>query len=260
MTFMARSNRAIIFISQNMRKILIFQFRKKQNTLAEEASFFYRAFKDHSVSPIFRNAFLDDIDWSGSSLLEDIDGVILGGSGEFDFDGGRAMDDESRLGSYAIAANMVPFIKRLEEKEIPTLAICFGHQIIAHTKGVLVSNDALQAKVGTHQICLTAEGKTDPLFANVPDCFFVQYGHKDSLSALPQGAIVLATGAQCRYSALRFGKCRYSVQFHPELTADDVLLKFQSHPDYLPFNTRPDQLVQESPFGSKVIENYISLL
>lgn len=242
-----------------MKKLLIIQFRTNTKTLAEEQTAFMKVLNTSTVTVSFKNAFLDNLDWNfPEEILEDACGVILGGSGEFDFDGGRELFDEKKTASHALVISMQPFLKYLEICDFPTLAICFGHQIIAQSLGVQVVNDKSQAKVGSHTVSLTGVAQSDTLFKGLPNTFIAQYGHKDSLSVLPTGATLLAQGEQCKYSAIRFGRKRYSVQFHPELDARDVQQKFLSHPDYLPEGMTPEELIQESPYATQLLRNFIN--
>ncbi len=244
-----------------MQKILLIQFRTNANTLKDEERSFIKVLVSAGVELTTKNAFLDNLDWNDPvSIIEDFKAVILGGSGEFDFDGGRVEGDEKRLMSRKVTEDMSPFLKFLEENDFPTMAVCFGHQIIGKSYGVPVLNNKTQAKVGSHKIFLTEEAKIDPVFKDLPDSFIVQYGHKDSLCTIPPSAILLAKGEQCLYSALRYGNNRYSVQFHPELDANDVLNKFRSHPDYLPPDTDPEKIIMESPHATKILVNFVTNL
>lgn len=68
-----------------------------------------------TVTVSFKNAFLDNLDWNlPEEILEDACGVILGGSGEFDFDGGRELFDEKKTASHALVISMQPFLSILE--------------------------------------------------------------------------------------------------------------------------------------------------
>ncbi len=242
-----------------MKKILILQFRVREKTFIEERVAFMKVLSKLPVQVVFKNAFLDGLDWSKPvDILEGSQAVILGGSGEYDFDGGRRHDDEVRKASDDLVESMSPFLTYIEDHDFPTLAICFGHQILAKSCGVSVINDKAQSKVGSHSVSLINEAKNDPLFDKIPSNFIAQYGHKDSLSALPPGGTLLAQGEQCFYSAIRFGKNRYSLQFHPELDASDVLQKFISHPDYLPPGLSPQELVRESPHSTQILINFVN--
>lgn len=242
-----------------MKKIVILQFRTNTKTISEEQVSFLTKLSKSNVEIVFKNAFQDDLNWNNpEELLCGACGIILGGSGEFDFDGGRDSQDVKKIASHSLVQSIMPFLKHLERTNFPTLAICFGHQIIARSLGVHIINDKEQTKVGSHQVSLTNEGRADELCIGLPNTFVAQYGHKDSLSSIPSGAVLLAKGDRCLYSAIRFGKNRYGVQFHPELNADEVRQKFLSHPDYLPEGLDPEDLIQESPHATTLLTNFIN--
>lgn len=246
-------------ILEKMKKIIVIQFRTSEKTLLEEEEAFRGKLNHIEVELIFKNAFLDELAWEKpETILEDAHAVVLGGSGDFDFDGGRDENDEKLKMSHALVQKMSPFLEYLEANDFPTLAVCFGHQIFGKFAGVAIVNDKAQAKVGSHKVSLTEEGKKDDLFKDLPTEFVAQYGHKDSLSMLPKNAILLANGDQCLHSALRFGRRRYSVQFHPELDIKDVLQKFASHPDYLPNGLTPEKLILESPYATQILINFVN--
>ncbi|MDQ5955492.1 MAG: hypothetical protein QG621_495 [Patescibacteria group bacterium] len=190
-------------------------------------------------------------------MLEGVDGVILGGSGEFDFDGGRTNDDPARTTSQEILARVKPLVLYMIERDFPLLGICYGHQIVGEVLGVRVVHDEVQKKIGSYPVTLTDAGKQDSLFHDTPETFIGQYGHKDSLSALPAGAVVLASSAVCKTSALRFGTHAYTTQFHPELTPEDVMRKLQNSPGYLPEGVEVDSIIKPSSDSSELIPRFI---
>jgi GMP synthase-like glutamine amidotransferase len=241
-----------------MKKILILQFRKNPENVKSEQGVYERAFQSLPVSLVFKNVFYDVLAWeSPVSICEGADAVILGGSGDLFFDGGLNATHEAVTCSCDFAHLHKPLFAYIQERNIPLLGICFGHQLIAHMHGVRVRNDQKQAKVGSHEVVLTEEGRNDPLFEGVPSQFTAQYGHKDSLSVLPERAVLLACGEQCAYSALRLGTHCYSLQFHPELIADDMRKRYADNPSYLPPGSNVSTAIRESPHASKILHNFV---
>lgn len=241
-----------------MKKILILQFRKISSSIESEIGVYTRAFRALPVSLEFKNIFNDPIDWENpESICKDADAVMLGGSGDLFFDGGLEQSDEAVLKSCELAQCHAPLLSYLAEHHIPTLGICFGHQILAYARGVQVLNDREQAKVGSHEVVLTEEGRNDPLFQGMQPQFTVQYGHQDSLSTLPEGAVLLAYGEQCQYSALRHGLNRYSVQFHPELTEEDMRMRCIANPDYLPQGSSVETAIRDSHHSEQIFHNFV---
>ena len=241
-------------------RILLIQSRRRPEMLASEQGEYERAAEGTGTVFSFVSSLDLSLPWATPArLLKDMDALIIGGSGEFDFDGGRESGDEARVTSRTILERLRPLIAYVTEHDTPTLGVCYGHQIIAEAHGVSVIHDRVQNKVGTAPVRLTKAGKNDPLFVGLPDTFLTQYGHKDSLSALPAGATLLAEGDRCRFSALRYRTRLYTVQFHPELTASDVVHKLANSPGYLPDGVEPSSIVHESSDASTIIPRFVRL-
>lgn len=244
-----------------MKKILVIQSRSRPEMVESEQGEYTRALEGTGYYPVFKNALDTSVRWNEPiSVLEESAGVIFGGSGEYDFDGGRDASDPARMTSQTILTRMEPVLEYLFENVIPTLGICYGHQIIGEWKGGSVANDHGQKKTGTHPVSLTEEGKEDLLFSGMPATFLAQYGHKDSLTSLPQGATLIASGSQCAFSGLRYAPGIYTFQFHPELTANDVARKLEHSPGYLPEGVELTDIIRESPESSTLIPRFVALL
>ncbi|MGH2506301.1 MAG: type 1 glutamine amidotransferase [Ktedonobacteraceae bacterium] len=227
--------------------------------IATEQGEYIRATGD-TAKLIFTSSMDDSVDWNRPDvLLAGVSGVILGGSSEFDLH--NEEEPEMRMvPARAILARTQPFIRFLLEDDFPTLGICFGHQLIGETFGGQVASDNEQSKVGSFEISLTEEGERDALFSTLSHTFMGQYGHHNSLSILPQNAVVLATGERCKFSALRYGNRIYTTQFHPELTAQDVYWKLEHSPGYLPEGDSLGEIIQPSPEASTLIPKWSELV
>lgn len=238
-------------------KILIIQSRFRAEMIDAEQSEYRRAIGDRAEI-----SFISTLDaalaWQEpETLLAGFDAVIIGGSGEYDLHGGRDGADPARLTAHEILKRVSHLIDHVIEHQIPILGICFGHQLIADTRAGAVTHDHVQKKVGSFAVQLTDEGKKDELFSALPESFVAQYGHKDSVTALPAGATLLASSPQCFFSALRYGPKAYTVQFHPELTAKDVYWKLEHSPGYLPEGVDINSVVKDSPDASRIIPLFI---
>lgn len=166
----------------------------------------------------FISAVDEKLSWTTpEELLQGYDGVFFGGSYDFDFHGGRHESDPARIMSMIILGRSRNVVQYATDANLPILGVCFGHQIIAEMHGGMVSNDREQSKMGSYEVSLTEEGKRDPLFGDLPETFYAQYAHKDSVTNLPEGATLLASSPVCKFAALRYGENIYTMQFHPEV-------------------------------------------
>ena len=98
-------------------------------------------------------------------------------------------------------------------------------------------------EVGAFQLALSADGRADELFGCLPGTFMAQLGHKDRAERLPRGVLNLAASARAPYQALRIpGKPIWATQFHPELTVEDNLLRFERYRTVYAGLYAPDEL------------------
>ncbi len=184
--------------------------------------------------------------------IHEYDAVILGGSGEFCITQPTAFQgavDEIR-----------PFLDEVLRYDHPFLGMCLGHQVLAWHLGARVLADPNQSQVGSFTVTVTEDGRQDPLFADMPERFTAQHGHKDSVDELPAGARHLTQGERNRVSGYRIGERVYGLQFHPELTLDDLMTRLELYPEYLKGRSiaeaRKD--FQESPQAPRVLRNFFT--
>ena len=139
-------------------------------------------------------------------------GLILLGGGFMPTDDAAAewLPDERRLAAEAIAL------------DLPTLGICLGAQVLAHVAGGTVEANSGTPERGSTRLTRTDQSPPDALFGHVPITFTAIENHRDAITALPAGAVLLATSADCENQAFRLGNNVWGVQFHPEVGADVV--------------------------------------
>lgn len=128
-------------------------------------------------------------------------------------------------GSHSMVSDAEPWSERLKpwlqqalSANVPILGVCYGHQLMASAFGGLSDYHPDGRESGTHDVQLTAEGKTDPLFRQLPMRFPAHLTHAQTVLEKPDCATVLAANAHDAHQALRFGPRQWSVQFHPEFT------------------------------------------
>ena len=156
-------------------------------------------------------------------VIEQTDIVLFGGSGSY-----------SAAGEGDWLERALDTIKQVHAVAKPTFASCWGFQAMARALGGRVVTDPDRSEVGTHRLTLTEAGLADPVFGPVGPTFYGQMGHEDRVAELPPGAIRLASSALVENQAYRFdGLPIYCTQFHPELRADDLIVRIQAYPEYI---------------------------
>ncbi len=98
---------------------------------------------------------------------------------------------------------------------LPLLGICYGAQYLAHHYGGSVERSDSR-EYGRAQLEL--QEKDCLLFKDLPAQSTVWMSHGDTITALPDGATVIASTQDVTHAAYRIeGEPTYAVQFHPEV-------------------------------------------
>ncbi len=113
------------------------------------------------------------------------------------------------------------FLKEVINKDIPTLGICLGAQLIAKAAGASIKKAAYK-EIGFSRIKLTPEADFDALFENIIYPFEVFQWHEDTYD-LPSEAILLARSDVCENQAFRLKNNIYGLQFHCEITDKQIM-------------------------------------
>ncbi len=104
--------------------------------------------------------------------------------------------------------------KGLLELGLPTLAICYGMQLLAANLGGELAQSCTR-EYGPADLLICAES---PLFRNVEKTTRVWNSHGDVVKAVPQGFEIIAKTATLPIAAMADHKKHiYAVQFHPEV-------------------------------------------
>jgi GMP synthase (glutamine-hydrolysing) len=140
--------------------------------------------------------------------LHSIAGIVLTGS--------HAMVSDREPWSEAL----VPWLQQAVAQGVPTLGICYGHQLLAHALGGDVAYHPQGIEIGTVQIQRHAQGQDDPLLGHLPPRFEAQAAHWQTVRRLPPGAVALASNAHEPHHAFRVGTNAWGVQFHPEFSGE----------------------------------------
>jgi GMP synthase-like glutamine amidotransferase len=107
-------------------------------------------------------------------------------------------------------------------RAMPYLGVCLGHQLLADALGDKVEAMEGRAEIGVREVELTAEGKADPLMGGLGQKLRCLQWHAAEVTALPPGAVLLATNGASANQAIRYGARAYGLQFHVEATETTV--------------------------------------
>lgn len=134
--------------------------------------------------------------------LADADGVVLTGSTAGVYEADR----------HQWIAEQEAFVRELVERNIPTLGVCFGHQVVNSALGGTVEH------VGTTATLVSASLADDPLFDGVDPVVVSLHG--DVVTEPGDRMEVIASADHARVFGTRHRTAPlWTVQFHPEITA-----------------------------------------
>ena len=128
----------------------------------------------------------------------DVDGVVMTGSRSSVYWDEPWIDD------------LLDWVARAAERDLPMLGVCYGHQVLAEALGGRVE-PMDDIEIGYRDLHATGD---DPLFAGIESPFVAFETHSDRVVELPPGATLLAENDR-GVQAFRHGD-RWGVQFHPE--------------------------------------------
>lgn len=145
--------------------------------------------------------FADRPDTSDIADINDIDGVVLSGStaGVYDSADYPWMDDLRDL------------VHELVHRRIPTLGVCFGHQLVNDALGGTIEHRGLTAEL------VAVDLADDPLFDGVSST--VPMVHGDHVTEPGEGMTTIASAEYYPHLASRHRDAPlWTVQYHPEFT------------------------------------------
>jgi GMP synthase-like glutamine amidotransferase len=120
------------------------------------------------------------------------------------------------------------WLREAVEREVPTLGVCLGAQLLAKALGQRVYANR-RKEIGWFEIELLPDAADDRLFAGRGPVETVFHWHGDTFD-LPAGAVHLARGNLCPNQAFRVGRSAYGLQFHVEMTPE-LMAEWFAEPD-----------------------------
>ena len=156
------------------------------------------------------------------------------------------------------------WLRQLVLQGIPVLGICFGHQLLAKALGGDVDYHPQGPEVGSVALQLTEEGLEDVLFSDLPQQFYAYATHAQTISRLPQAAVVLAANAFEAQHAVRFAATTWGVQFHPEFSKPVMLAYIQAQAQRLQdlgFNVQQlQQQVCTTSDAQQILQRFMQII
>jgi GMP synthase (glutamine-hydrolysing) len=150
------------------------------------------------------------------------------------------------------------YLRRVRESSVGLFGICFGHQLMSSAFGGRVSVNPRGREMG---LCSARPLSINSDLLCPSDPFEVLMSHRDTVSALPPGASVLAETDREAHAAVHHGELCYSTQFHPEFTPAVLKLYIEHYrQQMLEQGDDVDQLIsriRETPMARDLLRRFI---
>ena len=125
---------------------------------------------------------------------------------------------------------LLDLIRDIHARGLPLFGACFGHQAIALALGGSVGRNPGGYQHGRIQNQLTQRASW---MAPLTDSFSLYGSHIEQVTALPAGAIAIATSSDCAVAGFVMGNQIYTTQHHPEMTPDFIAALTDELAEYL---------------------------
>lgn len=214
-------------------------------------------FIEKRFSEMFNNYLRSDIDIydaPGGFFPEDLDKyshVLISGSEASIVDDHEWVDKEMEL------------VRKLLEKRIPTLGLCYGHQLIARA---LLGKEAVRhsktPEFGWFEVELLGE---DELFFDLGGKFEIYMVHFDEVVETGELLDPLAKSENCAIQAFRvIDAPMWGVQFHPEIekeSAEDFLVELANKfPELGLEPVEITKLASETDVPERILRNFYDVV
>jgi GMP synthase (glutamine-hydrolysing) len=174
-------------------------------------------------------------------------------------------------GSSAMVSHREPWsertgewLVRAVERETPVLGICYGHQLLAHALGGVVTRNPRGREIGTVMVRSLEPARQDALLGVWGAEGPAHVTHVESVLALPENAVRLAESDLDPVQAFAVGERAWGVQFHPEFDAETVRAYLLARTEKVRAEgLDPDALlgaIRETPGGPRVLRRFAELI
>lgn len=211
------------------KPFLILQLRPEDAAADDELAAFMRfgGLSEHEIHRVrMEQESIPDVD------LLDYSGVIVGGGPSNVSD----PEDKKSQMQQRFESQLHQLLGKIIEADFPYLGACYGLGFLAKHLGGEVAKGRYSEGVGAVTVSLTEAAANDPLTAGLPDSFRAFGGHKESVQAVPPGAVLLAGSEACPVHLIRVKSNVYGIQFHTELDTAGLVVRINTykHAGYFP--------------------------
>jgi GMP synthase (glutamine-hydrolysing) len=169
----------------------------------------------------------------GHEPLDEFDAFVFTGSGVF------------WNASHELARPFVDAVEPMLLSGKPVLGACWGLQIACVALGGEVAANPNGSEIGLAHVELNEAGINHPIFAGSPARFATPTWHRDHVTVMPVGAVLLASSGVTHVQALAVqagGVDFIGFQYHPEAELHDF------RKGYLAFGAQPDSVAVIADF------------
>ena len=152
--------------------------------------------------------------------LDDYAGIFIGGG---PFNSSDPAEKKSAV-QVRVERDLSRLLDEVVARDFPFFGACYGVGTVGVHQGGVVDR-TYGEPISAVRICLTAEGRADPLLAGLPEEFDAFVGHKEACTVLPPTAVLLAGSAACPVQMFRVKTNVYATQFHPELDVPGLVTR-----------------------------------
>lgn len=120
-----------------------------------------------------------------------------------------------------LEAEILAIREAVQDRNMPYLGLCLGHQLLAEALGGRVGPSA-QPEIGILDVELTEEGKHSGLFEGLPGTLKCLQWHSAEVLEVPKETKILAMTPACRVQAMSVNGNALGLQYHVEISTNTV--------------------------------------
>ena len=180
-------------------------------------------------------------------------------------------DGVAITGSPARIGDMTPWmvygvtlLQEILKKEIPLLAVCFGHQMLGKAFNADVGPNPAGYTIGTFDVNLDVDS-SDPLLGDLDGKLSVNGSHLDAIRSAGPHLKVIGTADHDACHVVKAGPRTWGVQFHPEFTANIVSAYIRARTELINSHHGPGaatkrlEAVQQTPASMGLLGRFADL-